>query len=82
MGMPGPFQRNLWIPDLCSLPAFLLKALRDVKEVPFPSLTLVGRKRLTPYRTILVPCVPPEDDDDWLPFESVFAKEMPDAIVK
>jgi hypothetical protein len=81
MGMPGPFQLNLWIPDLCSCGP-PLGALRDVEEVPFPGFTFVGRKRLTPYWTVLVPCVPPENDKDWLPFEGVLAKEMPDAIVK
>ena len=58
------------------------RSFRNVKEVPFPGFALVGRKRLTPDRAVFVPGVPPEDDDDWLPIEGVFAKEMSDTILK
>ena len=52
------------------------------EKIPFPGLAVVSRERLTPDRTFLVPRVPAEDDDDRLPFESVFAKEMSDTIFK
>ena len=69
--------QRVWILQLA-----LLRSFRNVKEVPFPGFALVGRKRLTPDRAVFVPGVPPEDDDDWLPFEGVFAKEMSDTILK
>jgi hypothetical protein len=53
-----------------------------VEEIPLPGLTVVGRKRLTPDRTLLVPRVPAEDNDDRLSFEGVFGKKMADTIFK
>lgn len=60
----------------------LLDPFGYVEKVPLPGLTVIGRKRLTPDRALLVPRVPAEDNDDRLTFESVFAKEMSDTIFK
>src|SRR4029453_19381093 len=67
---------RVWLLQLAS------RSFRNVKEVPFPGFAPVHRKRLAPDWAVLVPRVPPEDDDDWLPLEGVFAKEMSDTILK
>ena len=59
-----------------------LRSLRDIKEIPFPGLTIVGRESLTPNGTLLVPRIPTKDDNDRLTLEGIFAKEMADAIFK
>src|SRR5215831_9171715 len=51
-------------------------------EIPFPSLAVVSRKRLTPYRTILVSYIPAKHHDNWFSLERIFAEKMTDIVFK
>jgi hypothetical protein len=66
----------------CNRAWLFVRSFENTKKVPFPSLAVVGRKRLSPERALLVPRVPAEDHDDRFSFECVFSKEMSDTIFK
>ena len=51
-------------------------------EIPFPSFAVVGRKRLAPYRTVLVSRIPAKHDDYWFSLEGILAEEMTYIVFK
>jgi uncharacterized RDD family membrane protein YckC len=60
----------------------LLGSFGNVIPIPFPGLAVVGRERLTPDRTVLIPRVPAEHHDDWFSLEGVLRKKVPDTVLK